>query len=153
MADYAYQPLEDSFFGKLIGEVLGVQGISKQEIRDSIYSNLADLQIAAHFVGTPKTEKRIIMNILPEKIRKWIFDGNFQSVKDEFQLLAFGDGRNLKPKIDVALEILEWIFTGFENDELVLELIRILTGHKFAIEKDFIAKLKPSYENAFLETK
>ena len=67
MTVYAYQPLEDSFFGSLVGEPLLDQGISKKEILDSIYSNFAGSQSGVQIVGTPKAEKLIVMNILPDR--------------------------------------------------------------------------------------
>ncbi|MBE7413501.1 MAG: hypothetical protein L6Q54_06865 [Leptospiraceae bacterium] len=147
MSSYAYHPLEDSFFGKLIGEVLHSNGISREEILNSIHSNLEFPEKKFSFTGTPKADKQIQMSILPVKIRKWISEKKYKEIQDEFRGLAFGKNQE-KPKIDLALEILEWIVSGFEEDELVLELIKILTGHKIPVELNLVESLKSEYETA-----
>lgn len=144
---YAYQILEDSFFGKLIGDVLCAEGIPKQLILDSIHSNLIG---SRQFTGTPKAEKQIIIAVLPDKFRKWISERKFQQVKTEFAHLAFGVG-DKSPKIDLALEILEWIFSGFDEDDLVLELIKILVGKKVQINQNIVVKLRGAYQKTNTE--
>ncbi|MCB1193223.1 MAG: hypothetical protein H7A23_10310 [Leptospiraceae bacterium] len=146
--DYSYNPLGDSLLGELICSVWKGKGRDTEELKQAIYSHLSE---GGDFKGTPKGEKQIIMNLLPNRIRKYIEEKNFNKIAKEFTNLLKGRDLAQKPAIDVAFELLEWILTGFQEDDLVLLLLPVFFNNRLQFDKELLDELKVSYQQLLVQ--
>lgn len=145
---YQYKPLEDSLLGKAIADVWLSYSFKLEELENAIQSNLNPKY--SFFTGTKKSEKQILMGILPDKIRKWISNGNTNDIQDQLKQLISGT-ESSPPKIDIALELMEWILTGFDKDDIFVVLLNELANQKIHFPDDFLSKLKDRY-NVLLQS-
>ena len=81
------------------------------------------------------------MNLYPTRFRKYLSEKDYTGLKAEFQALLNQD----IPRLDIALDLLEWIFTGFDEEDLVLDLLLIITNNQISFPKDFLLQLKSCY--------
>ncbi len=146
MALFPFKPLEDHFFGNLIGNAWKAIDGSFEKINLAIHSRLVgDLR---HYTCTPKGDRIVLMNIYPNQFRKYLENNQFQKLNDEFEKLLTGKVPNTVPRFDVAMDLLEWIYTGFpEKEEVSHQLLAILTNKQISFPEEFWLKLKEEYYN------
>lgn len=147
-SNYSYNPLGDSLLGELICKVWVKRGGNAEQLTQAIYSFLKE---GMDFKGTPRGEKQLLMNILPNRIRKYKEQNNFVSIQNELKNLLMGRELVSKPTPDVAFELLEWILTGFQDDKLVLELLPVVFNDKVKFDSEFLNELKNSYNELLNE--
>jgi hypothetical protein len=138
---YQYKPLEDSLLGQILKLVYGKQSTDVSLLEKALESNLSE---GRFFTGTKKSEKQTLLRILPDRFRTYIQKKDISKAIQEFSLLVKGD-KSTEPKIDLALEILEWILSGFEEDEMTMELLKELCNQKVSFDKNFVLALRAEY--------
>ena len=147
MADSdSFNFLKETFFGNLLCETWESSGRDANELLNSfpivVKSNSHEiLKREAH-------ERQIIYGVIPEQIRKSISLGNYDDVIRKFRILITGDGKAASPRPDIALELSEWIFSGFDEDRLMLTILELITENKIAFPEDFIERLKTAYSSS-----
>ncbi len=108
-------------------------------LNDSIISHLP-LNVT-NFICSNKGDKMLFLDLYPSKFRKYI-------EKDKLDLLYLDFEHLIKQnqKLDIAFDLLEWLFLGFERNDINFKLLNIITNHKINFKEDFLIKLKLSYE-------
>jgi len=150
MVDYPFQFSRDSLLGKLIAEVWNQIGNDASALEDAFLSNLADGEA---FFSTPNVERQVLMNLLPAQFRKHMERAEYIIIGEKIQDLMKGNSHiSPVPRADVAFELVEWILTGYENDDLVLDLVRILFNKKIIFPENFLEKLRAQYVHMLNET-
>ncbi len=137
---YPFDPIQDSLIFSILYEVMESEG-KGLELKQAIYSHLKE---GKNFFHTPKSKKNNLLNSLPNQIRKWKEVGDIQKI--EKLILDLIQGKDLEtPSLDLALELIEWIIVGYEEDQLSLQLLRVLANYKFAFTQEHLQKLKILY--------
>ena len=146
MALFPFKPLEDHFFGVLIGNVWKAIDGDFDKLNRAIHSRLiGDLQ---HYTFTPKGDKIVLMNIYPNQFRKYIENKQNEKLYSEFEKLITEKIPDTIARLDVAMDLLEWLFTGFpEKEFLAQNLLVILANKQISFSKEFWLKLKEEYYN------
>lgn len=138
-----FQFSQDSFLGKLILEAWIQTGGNEKELIDALNSNLEEGQA---FYITPNAEKQVLLNLLPAGFRKDIEHSDYVLVGEKIQDLVKGNSHiTPTPKLDVALDIIEWVLTGFDLTEVVQDLLNIVFNKKLKITEDLIVKIRSLY--------
>jgi hypothetical protein len=147
-SEYQYKPLTDSLLGKALSDTFcKVYQEPSSRLEAAIASHLKE---GAFFVGTKKAEKQVLLRILPDQIRKWIKEIRYTEIVEEIVELIQGT-TDQPPKIDVALELIEWLLSGFDEDILIQNLLSELTNRKIQFDLDFIRSLKNTYNEEIAE--
>ncbi|MCE9500196.1 MAG: hypothetical protein K8R21_06835 [Leptospira sp.] len=145
MADpNSFNELKETLFGNLLCDVWESSG---REINEFLNCFLqSPRSIDPEILKLEFHERQVIYNIIPEKIRKSISIGDHDGVITSFKSLI---DRELlitdRPRPDIALELLEWIFTGYEEGNLILRILETFTKSNSQFPEDFIDKLKIGY--------
>jgi len=150
--EYQYKPLTDSLFGKALSDTFCKvnQEPSLLKLEAAISSHLKD---GHFFVGTKRAEKQVLLRILPDQIRKLIQEIRYTEIVEEIAELIKGN-TDQPPKIDVALELIEWLLSGFDEDVLIQSLLFELTNRQVSFDIQFIQALRETYnEEVLLEMK
>ncbi len=137
-------PLVDTILGRLICEIWAEKTESNpQDLSVALYSNFSTQDLKY----TSRSEKEVMMNILAPKFRKLIEAKNVKEIEYLFRQTLFGSSDLSKkiPRVDVCFEILEWLLTGFDEDELILKLVSVTFNDKISFEANFIQKLRVKY--------
>ncbi|PJZ70716.1 hypothetical protein CH373_07250 [Leptospira perolatii] len=142
-AGYPFHPLQDFILGEILAKTLEKFGIPKEEIDSAIRSNLKPGQ--KEFICTPNAKKQILLQTVPVEIRGLLQADKTSEVVEVFHNIIAQDGR-----LDFALELIEWIFTGFENEDLVRKLFEQVLNHKIVLPVEFYSFLKKEYETEML---
>lgn len=140
---FPFHPLEDFVLGEVLGRTLVALGHSKEEIQKAILSHLREGQ--QEFFFTPNAKKQILLQSMPVELRSFLEAGKEKEVLDIFQKTISEEGR-----LDLALELLEWIFTGFEKEELVRSIFSIVLNHKIKMNSEFYSRLKEEYDKEMM---
>lgn len=53
--------------------------------------------------------------------------------------------------MDVALELFEWIFTGFQDEEISKLILNTLTNSRFEFQKEHLEKIHLAYTKLLKE--
>lgn len=146
MALYPFKPLEDHFFGALIADVWKASGGDIDKLNRAIHSRLVgDLQ---HYTCTPKGDKIVLMNIYPSQFRKYIENNQPEKLYAEFEKLITSKIPDTIARLDVAMDLLEWLFTGFPEKEFLAQNLLILIANKqISFKEEFWLKLNEEYYN------
>jgi len=121
---FPFSPLQDSLFGEVLLESWKNHGGSSSDLESAIQKALG--QTSRGFFFTSNADKQILLNTIPNTIRSLISKKETESMELLFFQLASGSGEYTRPHLDVALELLLWIFTGFEERELFVRLLKKL---------------------------
>lgn len=88
------------------------------------------------------------MNIYPNQFRKYIENKQNEKLYSEFEKLITEKIPDTIARLDVAMDLLEWLFTGFpEKEFLAQNLLVILANKQISFSKEFWLKLKEEYYN------
>jgi hypothetical protein len=144
-AAYPFHPLQDSLLGKILQEVL------KEGGRDALFLSAIEshLEEGKSYTFTPRAQKQIQMNLLPTKIRGLIDEDNLVDMEPIFLDLIRGIDSSA-PCLDIAMELMEWIVTGYDKDPISLHLLNLLCNSKIQIGEADLQKLKILY-NQYLK--
>lgn len=112
---------------------------SIEVLNESFHSHLPN-GIMNFFCST-KGDKMLFLDLYPSKFRKYI-------ERDKLDLLYLDFEHLIKQnrKLDIAFDLLEWLFLGFERNDMIAQLLKILTNHKLHFKEDFFSKWKLAYE-------
>lgn len=147
MALFPFKPLEDHFFGFLIGNAWQATSGDLEKLNRAIHSSLVgELK---HYTCTPKGDKIVLMNIYPNQFRKYLGAKQYEKLYSEFTKLITAKVPNTIPRLDVAFDLLEWIYTGFpEEEQVARKLLFILSNKQISFSEEFWLKLREEYYNA-----
>jgi len=134
---YPFSPTEDSLLGQILMELFKERG-RQVELQSIFQSYLEEGQTSFHF--TPNSTKSTLMTILPSEFRKVQEEGNSNLLTKKFEEL-------LQPpiKMDVVLEILEWIITGIADSEISINILNLFLK-KNIIDKDILNIIIKKYD-------
>lgn len=141
---FPFHPFQDFLLGEVIFKTLKELNISSETAEDAVRSHLSPGQ--KDFVFTPNAKKQTLMNLYPEKIRGFLKAGKTEEIKKEFRTMISSEG-----KLDLALELLEWLFTGFEEKKLLNELFSLVLNDKITLPENFLETLEKNYEEEVLK--
>ncbi|WP_061249524.1 hypothetical protein [Leptospira alstonii] len=142
---FPFHPFRDFLLGEVFLKTLIESGVSLKQAEDAVLSHLPSDQ--KHFVFTPNAKKQTLLNLYPEKIRNLLKADQDEEIKQEFRNMIRADGR-----MDLALELLEWLFTGFdERRRLLNELFSLILNDKISLPENFLDRLKKNYEEEVLK--
>jgi hypothetical protein len=114
---FPFDPFQDS----LLGEVLLRSWIHLSQ-DPILLKNYITQNNTLHHTFTPNVKKQILMNTIPKEIRNTISHKNFDALLNLIKGLATGKTEYSEEKcLDVVLELLEWIWTGFPEESLVMK--------------------------------
>lgn len=143
-AGFPFHPFQDFLLGEVILKTLKESNIASETAEEAVRSHLPPGQ--KDFVFTPNAKKQTLMNLYPEKIRGFLKAGKSEEIKNEFTTMIASEG-----KMDLALELLEWLFTGFEEKKLLNELFSLVLNEKIPFPENFLENLKKNYEEEVLK--
>jgi hypothetical protein len=147
VALFPFKPLEDHFFGILIGNVWKATDGDLDKLNRAIHSRLVGE--LPHYTCTPKGDKIVLMNIYPNQFRKYIETKKYDKLYFEFERLITAKVPETIPRLDIAMDLLEWLFTGFpDQEEISRNLLILLTKKQISFSEEFWLKLKEEYYNA-----
>ncbi|MCH1913823.1 hypothetical protein L9Z41_18535 [Leptospira noguchii] len=142
---FPFYPFRDFLLGEVIFKTLQEDGISSKDAEDAVLSHLTSGK--KHFVFTPNAKKQTLLNLYPEKIRNLLKANQEEKIKQEFCNMIQAEER-----MDLALELLEWLFTGFEERRKLLnELFSFFLNGKILLQGNFLDRLKINYEEEILK--
>ncbi|TGL58875.1 hypothetical protein [Leptospira sarikeiensis] len=136
---FPFHPLEDFVLGEVFGRALIKLGHSKPEIEKAIHSLLPDGK--PEFLFTPNAKKQILLQSMPVELRGFLESGKEKEVIEIFRKTISEEGR-----LDLALELLEWIFTGFDKQELVRSIFSLVLNNKIELGPEFYPTLMDEYD-------
>ncbi|EKN90067.1 hypothetical protein LEP1GSC034_4008 [Leptospira interrogans str. 2003000735] len=143
--DFPFYPFRDFLLGEVIFKTLQEDGVSPQDAEDAVLSHLTSDKKC--FVFTPNAKKQTLLNLYPEKIRGLLKTDQEEKIRQEFCNMIQTEG-----KMDLALELLEWLFTGFEERRKLLnELFSLFLNDKIPLRDNFLDRLKINYEEEVLK--
>ncbi|MBM9502272.1 hypothetical protein JWG44_18635 [Leptospira sp. 201903071] len=143
-AGFPFYPFRDFLLGEVLLKTLKELNVSSESAEEAVGSHLSPGQKG--FVFTPNAKKQTLMNLYPEKIRGFLKVGKTEEIKNEFRTMISSEG-----KLDLALELLEWLFTGFEEKKLLNELFSLVLNDKIPLPENFLETLKKNYEEEVLK--
>jgi len=113
--NYPFHPLEDSLLGQILLEIFSQRDRAK-ELQTKISKYLQEGEPSFYY--TPNSIKSTQMSVLPPQFRRLYESGDREAIKTVFTSL-------LEPpaKMDLVLEILEWVITGLAAEDLSLFLL------------------------------
>ncbi len=141
---FPFHPLEDFVLGEVLGKALERLGIPKEKTAEAILSHLPEGQ--SQFLFTPNSKKQILLQSIPVELRGFLDAG-----KDEEVFFVFRKTIREEGRLDLALELIEWIFTGFDREDLVRALFSLVLNDKISLPADFYSVLKKEYDIEMLE--
>ncbi|EQA64083.1 MULTISPECIES: hypothetical protein [Leptospira] len=142
---FPFHPFQDFLLGEVFLKTLLESGVSSQAAEEAILSHLPPGR--NHFVFTPNAKKQTLLNLYPEKIRNLLRENQEEGIKQEFRNMI-----KIEERMDLALELLEWLFTGFdERQRLLSELFSLILNDKISLPENFLDRLKRNYEKEVLK--
>lgn len=127
---FPFHPLNDSLFGKCMLELWMEENKKESRLLEYIQSRISPSNQECFgnmngmdngFYCTSNATKELIYQEVPDTIRKLIKDKNYKDIELTISKIAQGKWENQKyPGLDIAFELLEWLLTGFEEDEVFI---------------------------------
>lgn len=140
---FPFQPFQDSFLLEVLLKLYSKDYPDNPSLVDQFAKNWN----SSNFTFTPNQWKQINMVNFANSIRSWIESGSDEKVLELLEKLVRGEDLTLdKSALDVSLELVEWIFTGFEKDSLVLNYFHLLFGDVSGLDLPFLKNLRELYD-------
>ncbi|TGN19695.1 VanZ family protein [Leptospira idonii] len=137
---FPFDPFADSLLGEKVLIAWLSLGKSETDLKTSLESNLNSKE----FYFTPNAVKQTVMVRFPEQVRILIGSKDSVGLNRLFSDIISGKASGLgKPALDVALELLEWLLTGFEEDQILSVLLSSVFGKEFDVS--FVEKVRAEY--------
>jgi hypothetical protein len=146
---FPFDPFQDS----LLGEVL-LQAWLNLSQDPEILKNYITQDNSIKHTFTPNVKKQILMNTLPQEIRRLINLKDNDSILKLMKDLANGRGEFTKERcLDVVFELLEWLWTGFPDESVIMSVIDSLYDHPPAFFKntDLETEMRKLYDSLLAE--
>lgn len=143
---YPFFPFEDSLIGTVIYNVLK-EDFNEDHLREAIFSHISEGET---YFFTPRAKKQMILDIYPNKLRTWIAQKNCDEVENFFWNLLKGKLTD-SPAMDVALELFEWLLTGFREQNICESVLKILVNSKIPIHTYHLERILIQYQHILEE--
>jgi hypothetical protein len=140
MQPYPFFPLEDSLLGQILCEIYSEKG-KLQNLQSALQMYLKEGKTSFYF--TPRTDKSTDLTILPPVFRKYHSENNVEAIKNKFKELLHPPFTDIR--MDVVLELLEWVLTGIASNEISEELLKLLLGDDL-VDSELIPMVIERYE-------
>lgn len=142
---FPFDPFRDFLLGEVFLKTLLENGVSSQVAEEAILSHLPPGR--NHFLFTPNAKKQTLLNLYPEKIRNLLKSKKNAEIREEFSAMIATEGR-----MDLALELIEWLFVGFDERELLNDLFSLILNDKIPLRDGFLDRLKKITKKKFSKT-
>lgn len=116
---YPFYPFQDSLLGQILNQMYSEKG-EQENLKNALNAHLVNEEES--FVFTARSEKQIYFETFPPKARKWMEKKDTESFHLEFQSLLKRRGDSAG-KMDIVLEIMEWLISGFEENNMCADLL------------------------------
>ena len=139
---FPFDPFVDSLLGEKIMLVWKSSGHHPKDLLEALY--LQTKQSSFYF--TPNATKQTLMVSLPSQIRSYIFEKDFSKIGD--LLMGLADGTKTENKIaslDIAMELVEWLLTGFDVDEEIARYLNLWFNKPQLIDVAFVENVRAEY--------
>lgn len=135
--NYPFYPLEDSLLGQILLEIFSQRDRAK-EIQTKFSNYLQEGEPSFYF--TSNSIKATQMSVLPPQFRRLYESGDKEAIRAKFVSL-------LEPpvKMDLVLEILEWVITGLASEEISLLLLGELLRDT-SLEHSIYSEINEKYQ-------
>jgi len=138
---YPFLPFQDSLLGQILFQMHSEKG-ELQKLKDSL--NVYFQNENETFVFTSRPEKQIYFETFPPKARKWIENRDAESFHLEFQNLLKRRG-DLAGRMDIVLEIMEWLISGFDEDSMCADLLSRSVFPDLNLHSEDISEIRKRY--------
>lgn len=139
---YPFLPFEDSLVGEKILFVWQESHHSEKNLKDHLLLSL-DVK-EEQLVFTPNAIKQKLMVSYPTEIRNLIAENRTSEIPQLLINIAKGKTpSNPNPSFDITFELIEWLLTGFDLDEVLRETLSLLFGTTLTIE--FLTSVRAEY--------
>ncbi|MCZ8344580.1 MAG: VanZ family protein [Leptospira sp.] len=137
---FPFDPFVDSLLGEKILAVWQLDHHSKDKLETSMLraTNLAKEQICF----TSNANKQVLMVSYPKEFREKINSQDYDSIAKRIFEIAIGNDEK-PPALDIALELLEWLLTGFDLENVVEQSLSKIFGVPFGIP--FLERVRAEY--------
>lgn len=143
---YPFLPLVDSMFGECLQKVW-VQSNLPQDRLDSLISSLSTNPEG--FTFTANATKEMLLSQAPSELRALIQEKNVQAIVDLLLDLTQGHYENQSTGgLDIALELMEWLLTGFDSELDFTAILQAFFSHATEINSEFVSNLRKEYDIA-----
>ncbi|TGN14539.1 VanZ family protein [Leptospira ilyithenensis] len=140
---FPFLPFVDSLFGEKLLQVWIQTGREEKELIHQLAAKFS----AEEFYFTPNAIKQSIMVRYPEQIRKYINERDFESLNRLIFQIGQGTSEGInKPALDVVFELLEWMITGYEDDQMIVNILVRLFDNEGILNQDFVEKVRAEYQ-------
>ncbi len=143
---YPFLPFEDSLVGEKILLVWQESHHSEKNLKDHLLKalDLTEDQI----IFTPNAIKQKLMVSYPTEIRSYIEKGEPGNITNLLLQIAKGKSElNPTPALDITFELMEWILTGFDLENVLVETFSALFGTN--LTSDFVDQVRAEYIKEF----
>lgn len=139
---YPFLPFEDSLVGEKILFVWQESHHSEKNLKEHL---LHALELTEdQLVFTPNAIKQKLMVSYPTEIRNLINNNSASEIPNLLIEIAKGKTpSNPTPAVDICFELIEWLLTGFDLDEILRETLSSLFGTTLSIE--FLISVRAEY--------
>lgn len=143
---YPFLPFEDSLVGEKILLVWQESHHSEKNLKDHLLKAL-DLH-EDRLVFTPNAIKQKLMVSYPTEIRSYIEKAEPSNITNLLLQIAKGKSELYpEPALDITFELIEWILTGFDLDDVIVETLSALFGT--TLTNDFVDQVRAEYIKEF----
>ncbi len=139
---YPFDPFVDSLVGEKILYVWESTHHNQKELEVALFQNTGQTS----FYFTPNATKQILMVSYPTLIRSLLESRNYQKIGEN--LLGLANGKlteNHLPALDITLELLEWLLTGFDIDLEISQYLQLLFSNANIIDVSFVEQVRSEY--------
>ncbi|ABZ95861.1 Hypothetical protein LBF_4036 [Leptospira biflexa serovar Patoc strain 'Patoc 1 (Ames)'] len=139
---YPFLPFEDSLVGEKILFVWQESHHSEKNLKEHLLKalELKDDQL----VFTPNAMKQKLMVSFPTEIRNLIESNRSAEIPNLLMSIAKGKTQLYpQPAVDICFELIEWLLTGFDLDEVLRETLSLL--FETTLSLDFLTSVRTEY--------
>ncbi|MDF3819954.1 VanZ family protein [Leptospira sp. 96542] len=137
---FPFDPFQDSLIGEKILGLWLSDHKSEKDLRERLEHSLGLGPNLIFF--TPNADKQKLMVSYPTEIRKYLESKDYELVQKLLIQIARGYG-DKQPALDISLELIEWLLTGFDLDELIKQVLSTIFEFPFDIE--FVHRVRSEY--------
>lgn len=139
---FPFNPFVDSLLGEKISFVWKSLHHSQNVLLDALLLNTNQ----STFYYTPNATKQTLMVSYPNKIRAFLSEGEYQKIGEILLGLANGHlAENKLSALDITLELLEWLLTGFDIDDQIVTYFNLLFTQPQIIDISFVEMVRAEY--------
>lgn len=137
---FPFDPFVDSLLGEKILAVWQLDHHSKETIEANMLQAISLSKDKICF--TSNADKQVLMVSYPKEIREKINAKDYDSIITKIFQIAKGT-EDKAPALDISLELLEWLLTGFDLENVVEQTLSKIFGVSFGIP--FLERVRAEY--------